>query len=228
MDMNASLPPSVPGPPSTSSLFSSAFAQPHAGPSSQAQQALYTGNGNGYGNQPSMDPAQFIWAVSSRLPTVEESSPFDFASAGSGPSPKITSGGKKLKGEEGKIVKVTWWRPHGQTAIAPGRYTVSHMCVALIAGLKRITLKVRVDSPQDPWRNYSPRPLVQSASDVNTEVIAPDGAPSTAIMRHLLDVFMVHFGCQYPFLDRPSLEAKIESRTGSTFLLNSIAAIAAR
>jgi hypothetical protein len=70
--------------------------------------------------------------------------------------------------------------------------------------------------------------LVQSASDVNQEVIAPDGAPSTAIMRHLLDVFMVHFGCQYPFLDRSSLEAKIESRTGSTFLLNSIAAIAAR
>jgi hypothetical protein len=68
-----------------------------------------------------MDPAQFIWAVSSRLPTVEESSPFDFASAGSGPSPKVNAGGKKLKGEEGKIVKVTWWRPHGQTAIAPGQ-----------------------------------------------------------------------------------------------------------
>jgi hypothetical protein len=82
---------------------------------------LFPGNGNGFANQTSMDPAQFIWAVSSRLPTVEESSPFDFASAGSGPSPKVPSGGKKLKGEEGKIVKVTWWRPHGQTAIAPGK-----------------------------------------------------------------------------------------------------------
>jgi hypothetical protein len=39
---------------------------------------------------------------------------------------------------------------------------------------------------------------------------------------------MVHFGCQYPFLDRTTLDGKIESRMGSVFLLNSIAAIAAR
>lgn len=59
-------------------------------------------------------------------------------------------------------------------------------------------------------------------------MISPDGRPNASIMRHLLDVFMVHFGCQFPFLDRQSLDAKIEARTGSVFLLNSIAAIAAR
>ena len=95
-------------------------------------------------------------------------------------------------------------------------------------GLKRITLKVRVDNPQDAWRNYSPRPAVQGPNDLPQEVISTDGAPSTPIMRHLLDVFMVHFGCQFPGLDRVALESKIESRTGSTFLLLSIAAIAAR
>ena len=80
----------------------------------------------------SVDPAQFIWAVSSRLPTVEESSPNDEQrSSVSGPSPKIGdpngNGAKrsnrpfrKTTSPQEKIVKVTWWRPHGQTAIAPG------------------------------------------------------------------------------------------------------------
>lgn len=39
---------------------------------------------------------------------------------------------------------------------------------------------------------------------------------------------MVHFGCQFPFLVRQALDAKIEARTGSVFLLNAIAGIAAR
>ena len=41
-------------------------------------------------------------------------------STGSGPSPKVIGGKKLHRDDEGKIVKVTWWRPHGQTAIAPG------------------------------------------------------------------------------------------------------------
>ena len=59
-------------------------------------------------------------------------------------------------------------------------------------------------------------------------LIGSDGAPNPPIMKHLLDVFLVHFGCQYPFISRADLEPKIESGTGSVFLLNSIAAIAAR
>ena len=83
-----------------------------------------------------------------------------------------------------------------------------------------------MDSPQNQLFNYSPRPI--GSTEASTEVIAPDGAPNTALMRHLLDVFIVHFGCQYPFLDRATLDGKIESRIVSVFLLNSIAAIAAR
>lgn len=77
----------------------------------------------------SVDPAQFIWAVSSRLPTVEESSPNDEQrSSMSGPSPnvgeptaRVKRPAKRLPSTQEKIVKVTWWRPHGQTAIAPGK-----------------------------------------------------------------------------------------------------------
>jgi hypothetical protein len=120
----------------------------------------------------------------------------------------------KDKREEGKTVKVSWWRPHGQTAIAPG--------------LKKITLKVRVNTPQDTWQKASPQVTVPGPGDTPQELITTDGMPSVIIMRHLLDVFMTHFGSQFPFIDRTDLEAKIDARTGSVFLLLSIAAIAAR
>jgi len=47
-------------------------------------------------------------------------------------------------------------------------------------------------------------------------------------MRHLLDVFFIHFGCQFPFLDQAELEAQVDAGTGSAFLFNAIAGIAAR
>ncbi|BEI81678.1 hypothetical protein CcaverHIS002_0208380 [Cutaneotrichosporon cavernicola] len=154
------------------------------------------------GNTP-VDPAQFVWAVSSRLPTVEDASPLDGAS---GPSPRR---------EPDRLVKVSWWRPHGKTAIAPG--------------LKRYTLKVRVHTPQESWEKGSPSVTVSTGTgEVAQELIGPDGAPSVPIMRHLLEVFATHFGCQFPFVDRADLEAKLEAHTASVFLLLSIAAIAAR
>ena len=77
------------------------------------------------------DPASLIFALSSRLPTVETGSvddetspnanfllPFqDAVVSGSSGHSLIKNGGAK---DEKKTVKVTWWRPHGQTAIAPG------------------------------------------------------------------------------------------------------------
>ena len=71
---------------------------------------------------------QFIWAFSSRLPTVEEYSPE--TTNRSGPSPSMGETLRLPKGKENrdgevngkKIVKVSWWRPHGQTAIAPGQF----------------------------------------------------------------------------------------------------------
>ena len=86
---------------------------------------------------------------------------------------------------------------------------------------------MRVDNPEDTWNKASPR-VIGGVNEAPQEVIAPDGSPSTPVMLHLLDVFLVHFGCQFPFIERAGLEAKIEARTASVFLLNSIAAIAAR
>jgi hypothetical protein len=101
------------------------------------------------------------------------------------------------------------------------------MTASDLTGLKRITLKVRVDNPQATWRPNAPDPRLGTIIPVE-EVLAADGMPTTPIMRHLLDVFITHFGCQFPFVDRQDLEAKIDARTGSIFLLNSIAAMAAR
>lgn len=69
-----------------------------------------------------MDPAQFIWAVSSQLPQVEESSPYEEKGStnSTGPSPNMGDMGTTRKGkgkdtaaDGSKLVKITWWRPHG-------------------------------------------------------------------------------------------------------------------
>lgn len=52
--------------------------------------------------------------------------------------------------------------------------------------------------------------------------------PTPPIMRHLLEVFFVHFGSQFPFLNQAELDEQVEAGTGSAFLFNAIAAIAAR
>lgn len=92
----------------------------------------------------SMDPTELILALSSQLPTIEEGFPFDDRSpagssnqgstaarrGGDGESPgtgnATGAGGNGGSGQaerhKGKIYKVTWWRPHGKTAIAPGEW----------------------------------------------------------------------------------------------------------
>jgi hypothetical protein len=71
-----------------------------------------------------LDPAQFIWAVSSQLPQVEESSPYDERSISTGPSPNVGEKARRRreKGKEvegSKLVKITWWRPHGAVSAHP-------------------------------------------------------------------------------------------------------------
>ena len=97
----------------------------------------------------------------------------------------------------------------------------------LIPGLKQYTLKVRVETPQETWRR-DPHNLPQQSGEPIEEVIGPDGIPPVHIMLELVSVFMIHFGAQFPCIDRRDLEQKIRFRTGSSFLLNSIAGIAAR
>lgn len=154
-----------------------------------------------------MDLAQLVMTVSSQLPTVEESSPTDEAPSLPASNPeRLSSGTAKQRDDVGKIAKITWWRPHGLTAIAPG--------------LKKITLKVRMDSPS--------KRDVFGGPQTTGQLFQPNGMPDLVIMQHLLDVFMTHFGCQFPFLDRHRLDHELESGTGSVFLFNCIAATAAR
>jgi hypothetical protein len=75
------------------------------------------------------DATQFISAMSSQLPQIEDESPFDAragtVSGGSGPTPEIGEQGISKKGKErandegqgSKLVKITWWRPHGAVSL---------------------------------------------------------------------------------------------------------------
>jgi hypothetical protein len=65
--------------------------------------------------------ADFAWLFSSRLPTVQTGGSSDTSpnEGASGISPTVRQGDRGAAG--GRIVKVTWWRPHAQTAIAPGK-----------------------------------------------------------------------------------------------------------
>lgn len=155
-----------------------------------------------------VNPADFIWAVSSRLPVVEEASPD--RSTASDPSPVPLDAARARSHGAGRTVKVSWYRPHGKTAIAPG--------------LKKVTLKVRVNTPS--WEAAaSPAAALDASAG---ELLAPDGFPATPVMLHLLDVFRTHLGAQFPLVGELGLEAGVENRTASLFLLLAIAATAAR
>lgn len=75
-----------------------------------------------------VDPFELIMAFSSRMPEVEQTSVQDRISPNSesGLSAGRTGGSgrvsRRSKDGADTFVKVTWWRPHGQTAIAPGKH----------------------------------------------------------------------------------------------------------
>jgi hypothetical protein len=98
------------------------FVYGQAGPSNAS-----LGEGTPY----DFDPTQFISALSSQLPQIEDESPFDervgTVSGDSGPTPNMgeqaSRKGKERAndGESSKLVKVTWWRPHGAVSVRPTR-----------------------------------------------------------------------------------------------------------
>lgn len=92
-----------------------------------------------------------------------------------------------------------------------------------------MTLKVRVND-----ETASERATARSPADAGTgippiEVFSSGGrVPSVPIMKHLCTLFSEFFGSQYPFLDLERCIADLEAGNGSVFLLNCIAATAAR
>lgn len=142
---------------------------------------------------------------------------------------------------QSSIKKMIWWRFRGPSAIAPGE---SGLRVALhiegtctwnthrwCIGLKRVTLKVRLDD--HTMMPSTSRPLAQpeqaGTSPMNPGYIVYEGGmPRRDLTLHLLDIFLTHFGCQYPALSRSQLERDLDQRSGSTLLFNCIASAASR
>ena len=86
-----------------------------------------------------------------------------------------------------------------------------------------MTLKVRLD---EPGGLESRSPATESQTGV--ELFDRDRVPNPGIMRHLLELFAKHYGCQMPGLDLIGLQRDLEAGNGSVFLLNCVAAVAAR
>jgi hypothetical protein len=80
---------------------------------------------------PGLDSHFLVEPFSSRLPTVPKASPSSNGFSMSAPHDRTSareSQAQQLavsKAKKEKTVKITWWRPHGQTAIAPGEPLIS-------------------------------------------------------------------------------------------------------
>ena len=85
----------------------------------------------------------------------------------------------------------------------------------LLLGLKKITLNVVINVLEETWKVPSPGTVPYGYGAHPPNIFSPDGAPNTPLMRHLLDVFIQHFGCQFPFIEFSPLAAKIETGTAS-------------
>jgi hypothetical protein len=97
-------------------------------------------------------------------------------------------------------------------------------------GLKRVTIKVRVgpnvDAPsQEPLRIAGQGGTPKGRTE---DLFDDRGLPRSDILVHLIDLFAQHFECQYPALDRHSLLRSAQEGSGSVFLLNCVAGMAAR
>jgi len=182
---------------------------------------------------------ELMMALASRMPQVEQSNLQEDLSPTSDTNVSArlvdtnntTVATRQSSSERSKqFVKVTWWRPHGQTAIAPGRSTaISCKRCVLTSGLKRMTLKVRISDETASERALARSPAGTTSGAPPIELFIPGTRlPSVQIMKHLGPLFNEFFAGQLPFLDVNRCIADLESGNGSAFLLNCIASTAAR
>lgn len=115
--------------PTSSTVQSNAFPLTTVVPTThQSMQPPNTGLPDWSGD---FDPFQLILAMSSRMPTIEQHSTVDETSPMSAQAVTDASGMLGAGKGKGKYVKVTWWRPHGQTAIAPGALAIKYPSLKL-------------------------------------------------------------------------------------------------
>jgi hypothetical protein len=96
----------------------------HMLPNMSPSGSLFNTN-NGVSPMAEFDIAQFVSAISSQMPRVQDASPQGASSSNTGPSPQTGDPNTKGNADKGKIVKVSWFRPHGITAIAPGTFPLT-------------------------------------------------------------------------------------------------------
>jgi hypothetical protein len=88
-----------------------------------------------------------------------------------------------------------------------------------------VTIKVRLDAAEER-ASASPNVLLGPPLDPAEGLFDERGLPAPTLLAHLLDIFAQHFECQFPAL---SPDVLAESREhGNAFLLNCVAAMAAR
>ena len=63
---------------------------------------------------------------------------------------------------------------------------------------------------------------------MHAALVDEDGYPSQAIMLHLIDIFDLHFGSQFPAIEHVRMKEDVQNRRGSIFLLNCVTATASR
>lgn len=69
---------------------------------------------------------------------------------------------------------------------------------------------------------------VEGVGGISDILLDRNGKPEQAIMQHLLELFDVHLGSLVPYLNKSELERRLQEQASPIFLLNSIAAAAAR
>lgn len=136
----------------------------------QVEQLMLPNAGTDFQWSSGFDPSSLFFAMSSRIPTVEESSLHDVTSPPL-PDPTTNATGpvlenvpsdaakRKASEEKEKTVKIIWWRPHGHTAIAPGASLTSLQNIKVIDGLKFVRRnRSQAYNPQSPCRQIRQRP----------------------------------------------------------------------
>lgn len=78
--------------------------------------------------------------------------------------------------------------------------------------------------------SHSPSPSARLGAppQLDDNFDATTGLPRHDILMHLIDVFVTHFQCMFPSLDIEFLLRAAQERSGMAFLLNCVAAMAAR
>ena len=127
--------------------------------------------------------------------------------------------------------KVPYFRYFGPTAIVPG---FKQMVVQMKDQHRSLPLESR-DSPSPDTGGiiHAPKP---SLGRVETKLPLPDipfydatsPIPNSLLITHLCQMFFVHLGCNYPFLQRERFLRDLEEKRVDAILVDAVCAVAAR